>query len=82
MGNLELYYGLEAVNSSTFGPIVNQCQRLIIRRAAEGDLPCGVPGGVPVPGLMTGMAGIGMGLLRIDPSLRSVAPNVLAGGVW
>ena len=82
LGNLELYYGLEAVNSSTFGPIVNQCQRLIIRRAAEGDLPCGVPGGVPVPGLMTGMAGIGMGLLRIDPSLRSVAPNVLAGGVW
>lgn len=82
LGNLELYYGLEAVNSSTFGSVVKQCQSLVVRRAAEGDLPCGVPGGVPVPGLMTGMAGIGMGLLRIDPSLRNVAPNILAGGVW
>ena len=82
LGNLELYYGLEVVNSSTFRSVVSQCQSLIVRRAAEGDLPCGVPWGVPVPGLMTGIAGIGMGLLRIDPSLRSVVPNVLAGGVW
>lgn len=82
LGNLELYYGLESVNTNTFGSVVDQCQSLVVRRAAERDLPCGVPGGVPVPGLMTGIAGIGMGLLRIDPSLRSVVPNVLAGGVW
>ncbi|GLW89741.1 type 2 lanthipeptide synthetase LanM family protein [Actinokineospora globicatena] len=39
---------------------------------------CGTPGGVPSPGLLTGLAGIGYGLLRLGfgvPSVLSLAPS-------
>ncbi len=43
---------------------------------------CGVPGGVPTPGLLTGLAGIGHGLLRLAapdrvPSALLLRPDVL-----
>ena len=37
---------------------------------------CGVPSGVETPGLMTGLAGIGYGLLRLAEPRRT--PSVLA----
>jgi lantibiotic modifying enzyme len=43
---------------------------------------CGVPSGVETPGLLTGLAGIGYGLLRLAepervPSLLTLAPPKL-----
>ncbi|MFD1051662.1 lanthionine synthetase LanC family protein, partial [Kibdelosporangium lantanae] len=43
------------------------------RQAEHGSWICGVAGGVEHPGLMTGLAGIGLALLRmVDPSVPSV----------
>ncbi|HEX2133392.1 MAG TPA: type 2 lanthipeptide synthetase LanM [Actinophytocola sp.] len=44
----------------------------VLRRHGPG---CGVPGGVPTPGLLTGFAGIGHGLLRLASPTR--VPSVL-----
>ncbi|WP_084467560.1 type 2 lanthipeptide synthetase LanM family protein [Actinokineospora inagensis] len=43
---------------------------------------CGTPGGVPSPGLLTGLAGIGYGLLRLGfdvPSVLALAPSAEPG---
>ncbi|MEV4643129.1 type 2 lanthipeptide synthetase LanM [Actinoplanes sp. NPDC049548] len=50
-----------------------------LRRRANmiigSELRCGTPAGVPTPGLLTGLAGIGYGLLRIGFSLQ--VPSLL-----
>ena len=53
--------------------------RLVGVIAARGPR-CGTPGGVPTPGLLTGLAGIGYGLLRLGftehvPSVLTLAPR-------
>ena len=58
----------------------------LVARLQEGHWRCGVPGGVETPGLMTGLAGIGYGLLRIAapervPSLLALEPPRAAIGV-
>lgn len=57
----------------------------LVTRLQEGDWRCGVPGSVETPGLMTGLAGIGYGLLRIAapervPSLLALEPPRVAIG--
>jgi lantibiotic modifying enzyme len=42
---------------------------------------CGTPGGVPTPGLLTGLAGIGYGLLRLAFADRVPPVLLLAAGV-
>jgi lantibiotic modifying enzyme len=51
----------------------------LVARLREGRWYCGIPGGVETPGLMTGLAGIGYGLLRLAcpdqvPSVLSLEP--------
>ncbi len=53
-------------------------RRELRRRAGtilDRPLHCGTPGGVPSPGLLTGLAGIGYGLLRLGFSAR--VPSLL-----
>jgi lantibiotic modifying enzyme len=47
----------------------------VARAAAHGGIRCGTPLGVPTPGLLTGLAGIGYGLLRLAPG--ATIPSVL-----
>ncbi|MBI0383848.1 hypothetical protein JBE27_48240, partial [Streptomyces albiflaviniger] len=49
--------------------------RLVADRVLAGDVRPGVPMGVTTPGLMTGSAGIGYGLLRVAAPER--VPDVL-----
>jgi type 2 lantibiotic biosynthesis protein LanM len=58
----------------------------LVARLLESNWRCGVPGGVETPGLMTGLAGIGYGLLRLAapervPSLLALEPPRLTVGV-
>ncbi|HEX5077355.1 MAG TPA: type 2 lanthipeptide synthetase LanM family protein [Gemmatimonadaceae bacterium] len=58
----------------------------LVARLREGFWRCGVPGAVETPGLMTGLAGIGYGLLRIAapervPSLLALEPPRVTIGV-
>ncbi|MFI6349178.1 type 2 lanthipeptide synthetase LanM family protein [Streptomyces sp. NPDC050560] len=47
----------------------------------RGGVRCGAPGGVPVPGLLTGLAGVGHGLLRLarGPGTPPALPPHAAG---
>ena len=70
LGNLDLLVSARARGHD--GPwtqaITTQSARLVGRLARE-EWRCGIPAGVETPGLMTGLAGIGYGLLRLaDPS--------------
>ena len=47
----------------------------IVERVRGKEYPCGTPLGVDSPGLMTGLAGIGYGLLRLAEPAR--VPSVL-----
>lgn len=83
LGNLDLL--IRAQELGHHGPwehaLVSESARLVsrLRRCAWR---CGIPGGVETPGLMTGLAGIGYGLLRLGatkdtPSLLSLeAPRI------
>jgi len=53
---------------------VDRIAAAILRSIDEDGWSCGVPLGVETPGLMTGLAGIGYGLLRLaEPSMtRSI----------
>jgi len=48
----------------------------LVARLSKGRWRCGIPGGVETPGLMTGLAGIGYGLLRLAAPER--VPSLLA----
>jgi type 2 lantibiotic biosynthesis protein LanM len=48
----------------------------LVARLLEGNWRCGVPGGVETPGLMTGLAGVGYGLLRL--AAPEQVPSLLA----
>jgi type 2 lantibiotic biosynthesis protein LanM len=81
LGNLELL--LQA--SETFAPQwrceVKRQADLILDQITQDGWRCGLPLGVESPGLMTGLAGIGYGLLRLAapgrvPSVLVLAPPV------
>lgn len=87
LGNLELF--VRAVELGYRGEwedaLVAHSSRLLARLQA-GEWRCGVPGGVETPGLMTGLAGIGYGLLRLAapervPSLLALEPPRATIGV-
>lgn len=83
LGNLELL--IRARELGHGGPwedaLASESARLA-SRLRRGGWRCGIPGGVETPGLMTGLAGIGYGLLRLGattdtPSLLSLeAPRI------
>lgn len=63
LGNLEaLRSGGRAEDKDLVGTI----ERQVLNHITARGLPCGVPGGLEVPGLMSGLAGIGLGLLRFN----------------
>jgi type 2 lantibiotic biosynthesis protein LanM len=76
LGTMELYMAASRLDGmadeSKYG---QQIAGMVARQVLIGDPACGVAPGVSVPGLMTGQAGIGFGLLR---SLDFDMPNVLA----
>ncbi|ATB32683.1 type 2 lanthipeptide synthetase LanM family protein [Melittangium boletus] len=80
LGNLELI--LLASQAFGDGALKSRAYRLahmILDNIDERGWQCGVPLGVETPGLMTGLAGIGYGLLRLAspeqvPSVLTLAP--------
>ena len=70
MGNLELF----TVAADAAHIVDERTSRIsrILDDITKRGLICGTPAGLPTPGLMTGLAGIGHGLLRI------AAPDVVA----
>jgi lantibiotic modifying enzyme len=48
---------------------------LVLDAIDRYGLGCGTPGGVPTPGLLYGLAGIGYGLLRLG--FADLVPSVL-----
>lgn len=76
LGNLELFtVAADAGHSVDAARIIDERTSRISRildDITKRGLICGTPAGLPTPGLMTGLAGIGHGLLRI------AAPDVVA----
>ena len=77
LGNLELF---AAAARSLPGHEPRRAWReratAVVAHIEQGRLMCGTPAGIETPGLMTGLAGIGHGLLRIAAPER-VAPILL-----
>jgi type 2 lantibiotic biosynthesis protein LanM len=87
LGNLELFVRAHELGyrGEWEGAVARHSSRLVAR-IQERHWRCGVPGGVETPGLMTGLAGIGYGLLRIAapervPSLLALEPPRVTIGV-
>ena len=60
LGNLEvLRYSMRDVDMT----IVRSAELAILDNIESNGISCGVPGGIELPGLMTGLSGIGLGLL-------------------
>jgi type 2 lantibiotic biosynthesis protein LanM len=79
LGNLELLLqASELVDGARWRPHVSRVGAAILERIQENGWQCGVPLAVESPGLMTGLAGIGYGLLRLAEPLRVPAVLVLA----
>jgi type 2 lantibiotic biosynthesis protein LanM len=80
LGNLDLLISARTLSHT------GEWERALIAHAArlvtrlrQGTWYCGIPGGLETPGLMTGLAGIGYGLLRLAcpervPSLLALEP--------
>jgi type 2 lantibiotic biosynthesis protein LanM len=85
LGNLDLL--IEAAVILDDHTLADRARRLggaILRSIEQHGWLCGVPSSVETPGLMTGLAGIGYGLIRLAeprrvPSLVSLAPPFLDG---
>jgi type 2 lantibiotic biosynthesis protein LanM len=77
LGNIDLLlqaYGL--VGTHPWKSHISRISAAILQSIADDGWICGVPLGIETPGLMTGIAGIGYGLLRLaEPSNT---PTVLA----
>jgi len=85
LGNLELLIrARELGRRGDWEPVLAAESSRLVARLGRGEWRCGIPGGVETPGLMTGLAGVGFGLLRIGapdriPSLLSLeAPRLAA----
>jgi type 2 lantibiotic biosynthesis protein LanM len=76
LGNLELLLQASIIlKNSDWQAQVNRLAAIILNSISEHGWLCGVPLGVETPGLMTGLAGIGYGLLRLAEPLR--VPSIL-----
>ena len=76
LGNLELLIEASRQLGPEYRPgqYEDMCDQ-VISDIEEGQWRCGVPMGAETPGLLTGLAGIGYGLLRIWNADR--VPSVL-----
>lgn len=83
LGNLELLLqASQRHDGSQWHFHVNRFAAIILESIGRGGWICGNPSKVETPGLMTGLAGIGYGLLRLAepervPSVLVLAPPVL-----
>jgi lantibiotic modifying enzyme len=76
LGNLEtLLQASNILNDVRWSQEVARLGSLVIVSIEQHSWVCGVPLGVETPGLMTGLAGIGYGLLRLADFAR--VPSVL-----
>jgi lantibiotic modifying enzyme len=77
LGNLELFIRARELGrlGSHDSVLANESARLV-ERITRREWQCGIPGGVETPGLMTGIAGVGFGLLRL--ALPDRVPSVLS----
>jgi len=79
LGNLEpLLQASEIVDTPRWQPHVSRVGADILKTIEENGWQCGVPFGVETPGLMTGLAGMGYGLLRLAEPSQVPAVLVLA----
>lgn len=76
-GELGIAEALTALHTAGHdaGTAVRKRAGLVIGAIDRHGTPCGTPGGVATPGLLTGLAGIGYGLLRLGFAER--VPSVL-----
>jgi type 2 lantibiotic biosynthesis protein LanM len=76
LGNLELLLQASlTLDQSQWQPQVDRFAAIILESINQHGWLCGVPSGVETPGLMTGLAGIGYGLLRL--AAPESVPSVL-----
>src|SRR5262249_39906942 len=70
LGNLELFVqAAEVLGEPRWREEAGRRAAVVVEEIERGAWRCGTPGGVESPGLMTGLAGIGYGLLRLaDPA--------------
>lgn len=79
LGNLELLLqGSEALNDTQLKTRAYYIGKSILDNLHRGNWAPGIPLGVEIPGLMTGMAGIGYGLLRLAAPERVPAVLLMA----
>jgi type 2 lantibiotic biosynthesis protein LanM len=79
LGNLEpLLQASKLLGRTPWTGHVSRLSGAILQSINEDGWCCGVPLGVESPGLMTGLAGIGYGLLRLAEPSRTPAVLVLA----
>jgi type 2 lantibiotic biosynthesis protein LanM len=79
LGNLELFLqASEILGESRWRSEADRVAGATLRGIERDGWVCGVPGGVESPGLMTGLAGIGYGLLRLAEPGRVPPVLVLA----
>lgn len=76
LGNLELFAAARTVSDPRVREQWRRRAAAVVARIERDGPVCGTPGGVPTPGLMAGLAGIGHGLLRIAAADR-VPPALL-----
>jgi class II lanthipeptide synthase len=76
LGNLELLLQAgQVLDYPRWGAHVDRIAAIILESINQSGWLCGTPLGVESPGLMTGLAGIGYGLLRVAEPRR--VPSVL-----
>jgi type 2 lantibiotic biosynthesis protein LanM len=77
LGNAEIFLQAAAIldDPAHWQAELNGITAFVLANIAEHGWRCGLPGEVEVPGLMTGLAGIGYGLLRLAAPER--VPSVL-----
>jgi type 2 lantibiotic biosynthesis protein LanM len=76
LGNLELLLQASLIlNDPNWKAQVNRLAAMILDSIDRHGWLCGVPSGIETPGLMTGLAGIGYGLLRL--AAPEQVPSVL-----
>lgn len=82
LGNLELLIlAAESFDDAELRSRVNKLAASILENIEDQGWTTGIPSGVESPGLMTGLAGIGYGLLRLAepariPSIMVLAPPI------
>src|SRR6185312_2895237 len=77
LGNAEIFLQAAGIlgDPEHWQAELNGITAFVLDNIAEHGWRCGLPGEVEVPGLMTGLAGIGYGLLRLAAPER--VPSVL-----